>query len=115
MNKTSRSLILAASLFAIPVVGALAQGSTTNNYGANRSETAAPGTADSKAASGLSTADSQSGSAAAPSSSAKSPRVDGATGRTVVPGSNSSVASDRSATGLGKTDQATTGAGGGGK
>lgn len=94
MTSHSRFLILAASLVAMPLAGALAQSNNpTGNYGSNQSMTASPGTADNKAASGMNTADVN---ATPPrvSSQAKSNYVPGATGRTVVPGSNSTMAGD---------------------
>ena len=91
MTLQSRTLILAASLFAVPLAGAMAQSNPAGNYGSNKSMTAAPGTADSKAASGLSTADSATRPPAM-TPGAMNPYKPGATGNTVVPGTNSSVA-----------------------
>jgi hypothetical protein len=99
MRALMRPFIVAAALVVVPAVGALAQpGDATNNYGNNRSVTAAPGTADNQAASGMHTGDvgptgsySPTGTTSRSSSSAN-PQRSGATGQTVVPGDNSTVA-----------------------
>ena len=96
----SRTLILAAGILAagsmaIPMVAAVAQqNNPAGNLGSNRSSTAAPGTADSKAASGMTTGDVSSSHTATSGSSgaALNSTTPGATGHTVVPGSNSSQA-----------------------
>lgn len=88
----SSTLFLAATILAAPVAGAFAQGQNlTGNAGSNRSATASPGTADSKAASGMYTGDAGSTTARS-SHAARNPTVPGATGRTVVPGSGSTIA-----------------------
>jgi hypothetical protein len=112
MTLHSRSFILAASLVAMPLVGALAQNTNpAGNYGSNQSITASPGTADSKAASGMNTADSNATPSAIPPG-ATSNYTPGATGRTIVPGSNSTVAG---ATPGSQTEKTGTDSGGGSK
>lgn len=73
MISKSRSLLLAATLLAVPMGASMAQGT-----GASNSAASSPS---------ASTTTNQSGSSAA-----TNPNVPGATGRTVVPGSNSSMA-----------------------
>ncbi len=115
MTLKSCSFILAVSLVAMPVAGALAQGNNpAGNYGSNQSTTAAPGTADSKTMSGMHTGDTTahtSGTAPGAMNSTKP----GATGKTVVPGSTSSIAGAASNTAEQKTGVTSAGAGGGGK
>lgn len=97
MNLTSRSFLLAAALAAAPLMTAMAQGSNpTGNYTAGQTSPAAPGTAASSTASGLNTA-------TAPYAGSKTP---GSTGRTIVPGNNSSVAGDVHGTAAAKTGEA---------
>jgi hypothetical protein len=98
MTTFSRSLLLSAILLAAPLTGAFAQpNNPAGNYGSNRSETATPGTADSKAASGVNTGDV--GSHGATSNYAgTNPTTPGATGRTVVPGTTSTQSGDAAAT-----------------
>ncbi len=113
MISFSRSLLLSAALLAAPLTGAMAQNSNpAGNYGSNRSMTAAPGTADNSAASGMNTGDAQSrGTVSSYSGGASDPRKPGATGRTVVPGSNSSQTSASAGTANTRTNSTT----GGGK
>jgi len=95
MAKQLRTLCLGLSVLTMPMAGAIAQGSApavTNFQGA----TAAPTPADKAPA-----------SAAAAASNTTAP---GAMGTTVVPGSDSAVAADRTGT----TEQRTGGTGGGG-
>ena len=98
----SRSLLLAASLVAVPLATAMAQqNNPTGNMGSNRSVTASPGTADSKAASGVNTGDmsgSHNTGASNYGGSGMSSTTPGATGKTVVPGSTSSQASSERGT-----------------
>lgn len=89
-------IILAASLVAIAGTSAMAQSNPAGNEGSNRSKTATGITADNKAP-GLNTADVKSKSPA-PSQAAKNPHVEGDTGTAIVPGSESTIAKDRSAT-----------------
>jgi hypothetical protein len=101
MFSKSRSLLLAATMLAAPMATAMAQqNNPAGNMGSNRSVTASPGTADSKAVSGMNTADagSQSTAGANYNPSAANPYKPGATGTTVVPGSMSSQAGSASAT-----------------
>jgi hypothetical protein len=99
-----------AVLMAAPLM-ALAQSNPTGNLGSNNSATATPPTANAPM-SGL-----QAGDATAvprpPSGAAQNPRVPGATGQTVVPGTNSTVAGDRPATGSARTGGAGTSDGSG--
>jgi hypothetical protein len=95
MFSTSRSLLVASTLLIAPVGAAMAQqNNPSGNMGSNRSATAAPGTADSKAASGMNTGDINARGTGASnySGSAMNSTTPGATGKTVVPGSTSSQA-----------------------
>ncbi len=112
MTLNYRFLILATSLVAMPLVGALAQSNPTGNYGTNKTMTAAPGTADNNAASGLSTADANAKPPGA--SSPAGNYAPGSTGRTVVPGSNSSVGADATNSSSAKTSGGVGGGPGGG-
>jgi hypothetical protein len=98
----SRSLLLAAALMAGSMTVAIAQNNPAANLGSNNSATASPGTADSKSMSGMNTADagSKPNPAGNYSGSAMSTKP-GSTGKTVVPGSTSTQASNSKAT----TDQ----------
>jgi hypothetical protein len=109
MIMSSRTLLVAAGLMAMPLAApmtALAQqNNPTGNLGSNRSATASPGTADSKAASGMNTGDVGSKGAGANSygGAATNPTTPGATGQAVVPGSTSSQANASSGTAEQKT------------
>lgn len=110
----SKSILLAATLMAVPLATAMAQqNNPAGNQGSNRSVTASPGTADSKAASGMSTGDVNSRTTGTSnySGSSMSNNAPGATGKTVVPGSTSSQANSAAGT----MDQKTNGSGGGQK
>lgn len=118
MFRYARPLVFAAALSAAPFVVAQAQqNNPAGNLGSNRSMTAAPGTADSQAASGMHTADTKGHSNAygGASMNKTSPRTPGATGTTVVPGNNSTVASDAKSSYQQKTAGSQTGSGGGGR
>jgi hypothetical protein len=92
MVSISRPVLLAAVLAAAPLTLAFAQqNNPAGNMGSNTSVTATPGTADSKALSGMNTADAGA-MARRPGSAATNAYVPGATGKTVVPGSTSSPA-----------------------
>ncbi len=114
MFSTSRSLLLAATFIATPMAFASAQqNNPTGNMGSNRSVTASPGTADSKAASGLNSGDvnahrTTGGNYAGSATNSTKP---GATGRTVVPGTSSSQANSASGTAGQKTGTTTSGGG----
>jgi hypothetical protein len=117
MFSKSRSLLLATVLMAVPMTAAVAQqNNPTGNMGSNRSVTASPGTADSKAASGLNTGDVGSHNTGASNygGSAMNSTTPGATGRTVVPGSTSSQAGASTAT-MGQKSGGGGGESGGGK
>jgi hypothetical protein len=104
-----KSILLAGALLTAPLAVAMAQTeSPTGNMGSNRSATASPGTAD---GSGMSTGDVSS-KPRRPIGSAMSSTTPGATGQTVVPGSNSSPARASAGTAGQKTGA---GAEGGGK
>jgi hypothetical protein len=114
MNTKTGSALLAAALLAASLGTAMAQqNNPTGNLGSNQSITASPGTADSKAASGMNTADSGSRNPNPSnySGSSMSSTAPGATGKTIVPGSTSSQASASSGT----AEQKTGSAGGGSK
>ncbi len=101
-SKLSMSF-MAVALLASPVV-ALAQSNPTGNLGSNRSATAVPGTPTADTRPGLTTADvGHHVKKPMHSAMAKNPRVAGATGSTVVPGSNSTVTGDNGATTAAKT------------
>jgi hypothetical protein len=106
MASIPRSLLLAASLMAAPMTNAIAQqNNPAGNMGSNNSVTASPGTADTTAASGMSTADvgSRSTTTSNYAGSEMNSTTPGSTGRTVVPGSASSQASSSSGTNEQKT------------
>jgi hypothetical protein len=114
MITTSRSIILSAALLVAPVASALAQqNNPTGNYGSNRSATASSTTADTPATPGMRTGDISSASTPGGSygGPATSSSKTGATGQTVVPGNNSTVAGDTSGTAKTKTGGATDGNG----
>jgi len=67
------------------------------NQGSNNSITASPGTADSRSESGMNTSDAGPSRTALGNYSGSSTSA-GSTGRTIVPGNNSSQASNSSAT-----------------
>jgi len=74
--------------------------------GSNRSDTAAGTNADKMQKPGMGTSDVQSGTnAPKPAPMAKDSTVPGATGQAVVPGSNSTVAGDKTGTAAAKTGQ----------
>jgi hypothetical protein len=101
MFSKSRSLLLAATLLAAPMATAMAQGNNpTGNMGSNQSVTASPGTADSKAVSGMNTADvgAHSTTGTNYNAAAANPSTPGGTGTTVVPGTMSSQAGSTSGT-----------------
>ena len=103
----TRFLFVAAALAVAPVAAAVAQSNPTGNLGSNQSVTAAPGTADNKAASGMNTA-GVNAMPAVSSAAAVNSATPGGTGKTVVPGSNSSVAGDRAGTAATKTGTTST-------
>lgn len=109
MPTGQRFLILAASLVAMPLAGALAQSNPTGNLGSNTSSTASPGTADDKAVSGLETGDAKAKHARPvrmarnPSTSKPTDSTPGATGRTIVRGDSSTIQGDAAATAQQKT------------
>jgi hypothetical protein len=105
MTLSYRSLFLATSIFLAPAVGALAQTAGTSTADGARLGTPSP--TGNPALSG-STAPTPGGVTAS-----QHPGVSGATGRTVVPGNNSSIAGDRAGTAMGKTDGVGGGSGGG--
>lgn len=111
------SMAFAAALIAAPV--AMAQSNNpTGNLGSNRSATASPGTADSTSSTGMHTGDSRGGVSnygGSSTSMGMTSGTPGSTGHTVVPGNNSTVASDHSATTQQRQtgNQAGSGSGGG--
>jgi hypothetical protein len=111
MTSTLRNAMLAATIFATPFAAFAQSNNPTGNMGSNSSVTATPPTANSPAAA-MNTGDVKA-TAKTPTAMERSPSVPGATGRTVVPGSNSTVAGDHSGTAESKTGQA--GGTGGGK
>src|SRR4051794_38867404 len=115
MTLKLHATLLAAGLIAAPLAGAIAQqNNPTGNLGSNRSATAAPGTADSKAASGLNTGDAGSRSTTANSyggPASTNNTTPGATGHTVVPGTTSSQAGSAPSTAQQRTGGASTSGG----
>jgi hypothetical protein len=104
MFSKPRSLLLAASLMSVPVAAAMAQAiNPSGNAGSNRSDTATPGTADSKANFGMNTSDMNAPTGLR--NTENSPMKPGSTGQTIVPGSNSTRAGDASGTAEQKTGQ----------
>ncbi len=97
MAPSFRSMILAASVFALPSAAVLAQ--TPGSATADHAPLGTPNTSGNPALSG---SPNNMGSAAA----SQTPGVPGATGRTVVPGNNSTISADRPGTAMGKTDGA---------
>jgi hypothetical protein len=98
MLAEKRSLILATALLITPLVPAFAQqNNPTGNLGSNRSVTAAPGTADSQAASGVRSGD------VTPHGTSNYGMMTAAPGHTHVPGTNSSTHSAAKATNAQKT------------
>jgi hypothetical protein len=94
MNAKYHSLLLAATLMAAPMAGAMAQqNNPTGNMGSNRSVTATPGTADSTAGPGMNTADMGShGTTTSNYAPSMNNPMPGETGHSVVQGSGSSQA-----------------------
>jgi hypothetical protein len=91
MKRICNTLLVSAAIAVAPLAAGMAQqNNPAGNYGSNRSETATPGTADSKAASGMNTGDVNSKSTYPGTMSGGT--MPGGTGRTVVPGNNSSQA-----------------------
>jgi hypothetical protein len=110
----SRSILLAATLMAAPLATAMAQqNNPTGNLGSNRSATAAPGTADSSAASTMHTGDNAARGTSTNSHGGTSMNntTPGATGHTVVPGSTSSQAGAAGSTVREKTGGTSAGGG----
>lgn len=112
LNAKLRMSLMTVVLLATPVL-AIAQGNNpTGNMGSNRSETSAGTNVDKTQKPGMGTADVKPGvNAPMPSAAAKDNMAPGATGTTVVPGSNSTVSGDKTGTSAGKTGQTTTGSG----
>lgn len=87
-----RHFIFAAALAASPLTGALAQGNSPT----------------------AGAADTKSSDPKPANSAATNSKTPGATGSTVVPGSNSTISGDKAATADAKTGGTNTGSGGGG-
>jgi hypothetical protein len=100
-SMTMRTTLLAAAIFATPFMAFAQSNNPTGNLGSNSSTTATPSTANSPS-SGLHTGDANARPKPV-SGAAMNPRVPGATGQTVVPGTSSSIAGDRPATANSKT------------
>jgi hypothetical protein len=94
MTTTSHFTLLAALLMVVPATGALAQGGNPADTSGG-SRVAASGGANHHIALGTNTW--ERGMARGISPLAEDPSVPGATGRTIVPGSHSTIAGDRSA------------------
>ena len=92
MLRRSYWLLLAAAMTGAPMVASLAQqNNPAGNLGSNRSETAAPGTADNKAVSGMNTGDAGSRTTATGNygGSSMNTSPSGTAGRTVAPSTTS--------------------------
>jgi hypothetical protein len=114
MLSKSRSFLFAATLIATPLAIAMAQqNNPAGNFGSNRSATAPPGTADSAAASTMNTGDNGARRTTTDpyDGTATNRTTPGATGRTVVPGSNSSQDSSAPSTVQERTGATTSGGG----
>jgi hypothetical protein len=112
MFQKSYPILLAATLVVAPLTAAVAQSNNPPaNMGSNRSSTAAPGTADNKAMSGMHTGDTNAphSTTGNRSGSAMDSTTPGATGRTVVPGSTSNQASSSAGTAEQKSGSVTSG------
>jgi hypothetical protein len=104
---TVRTAILAAAIFAAPFTAFAQSNNPAGNLGSNSSPTATAPTANAPGVP-LHAADA-SAATRPPSASAQNPHVPGATGNTVVKGTNSTVAGDSSATATSKTNPAMNG------
>jgi hypothetical protein len=114
MTSKLRMSLMAVALLATPMLAIAQSNNPTGNMGSNRSDTAAGTNADKMQKPGMGTADVQSGpNASKPAAMAKDGTAPGATGKTVVPGSNSTVSGDKTGIAVAKTGQ--TSASGGGK
>jgi hypothetical protein len=112
MTSKLRMSLMTVAFLATPML-AIAQGNNpTGNMGSNRSDTSAGTNVDKTQTPGMGTADVRPGvNAPKSSAAAKDNMVPGATGKTVVPGSNSTVAGDQSGTSAVKTGQTNAGSG----
>ena len=106
MTPMLRTSILTAAIFAAPLA-AFAQSNPAGNLGSNSSPTATAPTANAPGVP-MHAADATAATRP-PSAAAQNPHVPGATGQTVIPGSNSTVAGDRAATATSKTNPAMNG------
>ena len=112
MTSKLRLSLMTIALLATPML-AIAQGTNpTGNMGSNRSDTATGTNVDKAQKPGLGTADVKPGvKAPEPTAAAKDNAVPGATGKTVVPGSSSTVSGNQSGTSAAKTGQTNSGSG----
>ena len=114
MVSKSRIALMTVALFATPMLAMAQSNNPTGNMGSNRSEMAAGTNVDKMQKPGMGTADVQSGAnPSKPNAMAKDSTVAGATGKTVVPGSSSTVSDSKIGTAAAKTGS--TNASGGGK
>jgi hypothetical protein len=113
MTSMLRNSMLAAAIFAVPLAASAQSNNPTANLGSNKSVTAAPQTADSQSST-MRTGDANA-TPPAHSTAAQNPHIAGATGKTVVPGTTSTVAGDRPSTANAKTGSSTASDGGSGK
>jgi hypothetical protein len=111
MTSMLRNSMLAAAIFAAPLTAFAQSNNPTANLGSNKSTTATPPTADTRSST-LHTGDANA-TPHAPGAAAQNPHVPGATGKTVVPGTTSTVAGDRSSTANAKTGSSATSDGSG--
>jgi hypothetical protein len=112
MNAKLRISLMTATLFATPMLAIAQSNNPTGNMGANRSETAVGANVDKMQKPGMGTADVQPGAKTPmPAAMAKDSTVPGATGKTVVPGSGSTISGNKTATEAAKTGQTNTSSG----
>lgn len=113
MASKLRISLMTVTLFATPMLAMAQSNNPTGNMGSNRSDTAAGTNVDKMQKPGIGTADVQSGANTPKSTAmAKDSTVPGATGKTVVPGSSSTVPGDKMGTAAAKTGQTNTSGGG---
>ncbi len=111
MTSTLRNALLAAAIIAVPLTGFAQSSNPAGNLGSNNSTTASPSTANAPSST-LHSGDAKS-TPPMPSAAAQNPHVPGATGKTVVPGTTSTIAGDRGSTANAKTGTAATSDGNG--
>ncbi len=107
MTSTLRTTALALLIGAAPLAAFAQSNNPAGNLGSNSSPTATAPTANAPGVP-MHAADATA-PVRTPSAAAQNPHVPGATGQSVVPGNNSTIAGDRSATATSKTNPAMNG------